>query len=88
MAHSGTMKASAQGEPFRSVLAQDPLGSVSELCAVFSNRDVPFISVEKARLIGSGCMFGSSLNSPDQQLKKELLMSDVGVFVRWSLTTS
>ena len=29
--------------------------------------------------------FGSLFDSPGQQLKRELLMSGVGAFVRWSL---
>lgn len=47
-------------EAFRSVPAQEPLGLVSEVHGVISNRDLPSTSGRQLR---------SLLDNPDQQLK-------------------
>lgn len=60
---------------------------VSEVRAIFSNKDFPSISGAGARLRNNNSLyyFGSPLNGPDQQSKRGLLLPAVGVFVKLSL---
>ena len=73
MATSGIMKASPEDEDFRSILAQGSLGPASEVCGVFSNRDLPSTSGRQPRA------------TPRQQFKRGLFMSVIRVLVNWSL---
>ena len=69
---------------FSSVLAQGPLGPVSEVHGVFSNRDLPPISEGRGQPVATAIdcnVLGVSLTNPGQQLKRRFLMPGVKLFI-------
>lgn len=70
---------------FRSVPSQGPLGPLSKVHTMFTNRDLPFTHRATKGNSNSRQSLKCLFNNPDQQLKKWLLIPSAGVFVKWSL---
>lgn len=67
---SGTVKLVLREKTFRSVLVQVPLGPASEVCGVFSDRDI-LPSLGQPRTKGITCnVLGVSLDNSDQSSKE------------------
>lgn len=83
LALSGTMKFSCQLRHILGSLAQGPLGLVSEMLGVFSNRDSSYTFVGKSKEV-IACL-GSLLDSHGQYSERRLLIFSFGVYVKRSL---
>ena len=71
---------------FSSVLAQGPLGPVSEVHGVFDNTNLTFHLWGQPKAIAMTYdAWGNLLGNPDQHVKRGLLLTGVGASVRWSL---
>lgn len=68
---------------FRSIPAQDPLGSVSEVYGIFSNRSLPSTSAKQQKETAVDYVLVVSCTALTNNTK-EVLLSDIEVFIRWS----
>lgn len=67
---SGTVKLVLREKTFRSILVQVPLGPASEVCGVFSDRDIlPSLRQPKTKAITRNVL-GVSLDNSDQSSKE------------------
>lgn len=64
MVSSVSMKAGPQEEAFKSLPAQGPLGLISKVFDVFSNRDLPYTSGGQSRATVARCYVWGSFGQP------------------------